>query len=478
MQLPFEADAYKRYKSPHLFADDIRLYRHATVLVASLLEQDWSSLFTDRRTLSSAGLVFVGHLLEFYTALHELTNAHVVISMAKHSKCLLYEYHPYIELLQEFALRYHGYTTFDTAPVVYRMVTRPSDAGEKGSPDSLVFQLWKVVVELQPLNELGQKEKSQFSARQLQYLCLRMRRALSRFGRFWHSSEAQRYLVLRRNTHNSVFDRTLNYVNSIANCYQRCFFAVIELQIDGRQWTDDATRAVASSSRTLIRENVKFFKRFGLIGHVWRLDTKSTKGAPLMKPVWRLRFMVIMRADTVHPAIPAEKLLELLLNSARQVSSLSAIWRLASGRVVHLMALSMASSVKGESPATVLKPISEENKTSGSPVEVYELVSELVTSDFYRRVRILRGQRPTMCGRGHVADGREIKTKPVPWSKGGDTQLREFWNAPSNCTYAKIGEQLGRSEEEIIARLVRLGICQSHAGAYEAGLQRERLHSG
>jgi hypothetical protein len=44
-------------------------------------------------------------------------------------------------------------------------------------------------------------------------------------------------------------------------------------------------------------------------------------------------------------------------------------------------------------------------------------------------------------------------------------------------TCIQIGEQLGRSEEEIIAVLVRLEICQSHAGAYVTGLQHERLHS-
>ena len=86
--------------------------------------------------------------------------------------------------------------------------------------------------------------------------------------------------------------------------------------------------------------------------------------------------------------------------------------------------------------------------------------------------------RPTMCGRGHVADGRVTKAKPVPWSKGGDIQLRDLWGALSQWSYAQMGEQLGRSEEEIIARLVRLGICQSHAEAYEAGLRRERLHGG
>jgi hypothetical protein len=81
-----------------------------------------------------------------------------------------------------------------------------------------------------------------------------------------------------------------------------------------------------------------------------------------------------------------------------------------------------------------------------------------------------------MCGRGHAADGRVAKKKPVPWSKGGDTQLHYLWRV-EKLTCIQIGEQLGRSEEEIIAVLVRLEICQSHAGAYVTGLQHERLHS-
>lgn len=477
--LPFEADAYKRYKSPHLFADDIRLYRHATVLVASLLEQDCSCLFTDKSTLSPAGLVVVGHLLEFYTALHELTNAYVVFSKAKHSACLLYEYHPYIELLQEFALRYLGYTAFDTAPVEYRRITRPSDAGEKGHTHSLVFQLWNVVMELQLLDELRQKENTRYTERQLRHICLRMRGALFQLRRFWRSPEAQRYLILRRNSHNSVFDKTLTYLSSIARSKPGCFLSVIELQIDGSEWTDGMVRDVACSSRALIRESVNVFKLQGLIGHAWRLDTariKTDEDIGLTAPTWRLRWMVIVSAHAGQPRIAAEQLLGYLSASACKVRCQSAAWGQVSGRVVQPMTLLMTSNTKSI-PAVVDSSVMPDGKNAADPqAQINEWVSELVAGDFYRRIRILRGVRPSMCGRGHAADGRVAKKKPVPWSKGGDTQLHYLWRV-EKLTCIQIGEQLGRSEEEIIARLVRLEICQSHAGAYVTGLQHERLHS-
>lgn len=459
--LPFETDAYKRYQSPQVFADDKRIYRHAKALVVSLLDKDGLSLFTDKSTLSPKDRLFIGHLLKFYTALYELTVDHVSFSEAKPSACLLYEYHPYIELLQEFALRYRGYTAFNTAPDTYIRVVRPTDPRTSADRASLAFQLWNVMEKIRLLDELRLEKKSKLTERQLNHIRFRAGVVLCKLRRFLNSSEVQQYLDRRLNTHNSVFGKAISYISGIVQGYKRCFMSMIELHIDGSQWADDTIRAMARLSSTLIKNNVTESKKYGLIGHAWRLDTiriVKSEDAGLGRPVWRLRWMVFVDVDRNHPSIAATWLLQQLCLSARKLQCPGVEWGDASGRVVHPMTLLEVSCDDNGKHTIFVNSEPDKNKVFGYSSQIHQWVTELVTSDFYRRIRILEGRRPNMCGRGHVADEKVRRRKPVPWNSNDDRLLENLWRSPERLTCRKIGEYLGKSREEIMARLVRLGI--------------------
>jgi hypothetical protein len=67
-------------------------------------------------------------------------------------------------------------------------------------------------MELQLLDELRQKENTRYTERQLRHICSECGARCSSSGVSGDPLK-QRYLILRRNSHNSVFDKTLTYLS-------------------------------------------------------------------------------------------------------------------------------------------------------------------------------------------------------------------------------------------------------------------------
>ncbi len=505
MQLPFETDAYKSYQSAGLDSSDVKLYQHFLAVKPSLFHSS-DSLFPDQPasdewsekakpagskasaktkdvkvlTPSKEEIEFATHMLEFAKHLRILMDLRRSWTSAgkrrsrrsRLADLLQYEYHPYIEVLIAFLLKRRSYPGWRAGlwPQSHVQGSRTSSIRFRWSflnevdlalGDFEFFRWWQL--RIPPEASEGPFRDIRSKARQF----------IEGLRVFCASSEVQQYFLRRLNSSKNVYGKTVDYALRIVRQRSRCHMAVVELRVDGARWDDETIREVADVAGALVSYCAKVRKSEGLIGHAWRLDT--VKG-DRQKAAWRLRWLVFVEDVNGRPTISAEELGSTLYVRSVGFACTKVFFDSRTWRVVQRMC--HVGVQKSETADGVTE--TEQSNCVDVPAQlINEWVADLTKADLYRRIRIMQGIRPKMYGRGHAADGRVAKKKPVPWRKGGDDQLRYLWST-EQLTCIQIGDRLGRSEEEIIDRLVRLDICRSHAEAYEDGLQcvRKRRRNG
>lgn len=325
---------------------------------------------------------------------------------------ILYEYHPYIELLREFFIRQHGYTTFEykayqplPPPQPPKRYMRPVFDGSilQEANNSLLLLPAMPILGLQPLSDFldGRVKLSRKDALKI---LEETRSLITDLHSFLKSTEAKEYLVLREKTYSRVYDKTIQYAKSIVERYGQCAMVMTELRFAGDCWDDESIRDCADRVGGLMSLCFESARRQGVLGHAWRLDTvlTETKSNFLGKTVWRVRWLTFVRLGLYGPAMSGEMIAtHLHVKAERSLAGLAVSMDFSSAVIKSMTKLSVESQSVSESPEGV----------AGYKQAIERWVYELSIGEIYHRIRILEGRRPMMCGRGHPSDGRPKKQR-------------------------------------------------------------------
>ena len=391
-----------------LIGEDLRLYQHAAEVFPRLLSSDrlpFSHGPDDRQSLSDR---------RFARCLTDLAHVHGQLELAGFNPAaslttsILYEYHPHIEVLLEFLLRQEGHTIFGakTGSPAFRSLQRCRGIASEGlrRSDSIFFLSECAIRVLKPLNKLCLID----TGRSLGKKEIESRRDVCRLMHelkaFFCSPEVKAYLVLREKTYSNVFDKTVEYGTSIVERYRRCFMVMTELRFVGEDWDDAAIRGCADRVGGLFKELVPIVKEKGILGYAWRLDTIRDLPMPSSWPinVWRVRWLTFVQQCPTGPAMTGEEIAASLLSEAETLlNGISPSPSFSSAVIKGMTALS------SEPP-----PASDSAEgAKGYQKLIEDWVFELSMVEIYRRIRVMEGNRPMMCGRGHPSDGRAKKVK-------------------------------------------------------------------
>lgn len=319
---------------------------------------------------------------------------------------ILYEYHPHIEVLLEFLLRREGHTIFGVrADASASRALQPCRRIAQqdlpvGRPSDSIFSLSACAIRvLAPLHALAMpnitRPPDTTEMQSIQYA----RQLVHGLKAFFGSKEVKEYLVLREKTYSNVFDKTVQYGVSIVERYDHCFMVMTELLFPGEDWDDAAIRDCAHRVGGLFKQLVPAVKQRGVLGHAWRLDTirdRYTQSSPLIN-VWRVRWLTFVQQGPTGPAMTGEEIAASLHAEAEKLlEGISPSPSLASAVIKDMTPLSV------EPPP--VSGSSEDIKDYRQLIE--DWVFELSMVEIYRRIRVMEGSRPMMCGRGHPSDGR------------------------------------------------------------------------
>ena len=348
-------------------------------------------------------------LLMYYQALERMNPSSTTSAL---ETSILYEYHPYIEVLREFFLRRHGYATFEykmrpplPPPRPPKHYKRPVFDGSIPHEDNKnLFLLPSIpILGLQPLRDVLDSRVRLNRVEALRIL-EETQFLIADLQSFLKSTEAKEYLVLREKTYSRVFDKTIEYAESIVKHYGQCGMVMTELRFAGNRWDDDGIRDCADRVGDLMSLCFDSVRKQGVLGHAWRLDTvlTETKSNFFGKTVWRVRWLTFVRLAQYGPAMSGEVIAtHLRVKAERSLVGLAVSMDFSSAVIKSMTKLSVESQLLSESSGSV----------AGYKQVIERWVYELSIGEIYHRIRILDGGRPMMCGRGHPSDGRPKKQR-------------------------------------------------------------------
>lgn len=403
---------YRAYRPDGVFKQDLLLHKHAQVVFPRLLDASEPpfSVGLDA-TLSEADQQFAFSLVQLLQTYQVMEPSDCSMSTGVFETAILYEHHPYIEVLLEFLLRRLGCSFLRARRVaaeifMLRSCVRipPRDISSTRSHHS-IFSLAESALEvLRPLQTLCTQTvgKPVLPAEEMQSARKAAQRLIEDLQHFFRSDEVRAYLDLRAKTYCQVFNRTVQYAESIVERYRECSMVMTELRFAGGRWNDDGIRHCADQVGGLMSKCFKALNKQDILGHAWRLDAvlAGTKHDPIGTTVWRVRWLTFVREEELGPACYGDELAAILLAGAQEaLAGISSSPSLSSAVIKDMTAL-----IFEQPPAT-----GGSAGVAGYKQLIERWVYELSMGEIYHRIRVLKGGRPMMCGRGHPSDGRSKK---------------------------------------------------------------------
>lgn len=408
---PFDLadEDYLAYRPGGTIKQDLLLHQHAQTVFARL--QGSSELPFHGVWISDSDQQFARSLVELVQTYLVLELSNFSTSARFFETTILYEYHPYIEVLLEFLLRRLGCTLWGTRGEVAEALTLRSctriplqDMNFRRN-DHSIFSLAECALEvLNPLQMLYTQPVSRAiqQTQETQLALTHAQRLIMDLQRFIRSVEVSAYLELREKTYCQVFNRTVQYAESIVACYRECSMVITELRFAGDSWNDVGIRDCADRVGGLMSQCYTRARTQGVIGHAWRLDTvlAATERDPIGRVVWRVRWLTFVREEELGSACKGEEIAAILVAVAKEV-------------LIGISSPSSFSSavIKDMTPLFFEQPpVTESSEVVATYQQLIQRwVYELSMGEIYHRIRVLKGGRPMMCGRGHPSDGRPKK---------------------------------------------------------------------